>query len=411
MSADPILALHLRRVIPSASIAAKARADEMRASGREIIDFTVGEPDFPTPRHIVEAGIDALNSGATRYVSSAGILELRRAVVDKLKSDNNLAFKDSEVVIGCGAKHVIFNAFSASLNPGDEVIVPSPYWVSYPAMAAIHGGVPIVVDCPESEGFKLTAAALERAITRKTKWLVLNSPNNPTGAVYSAAELAALGAVLSRHPHVWVLSDEIYEHFTYRGVTHTSILEVAPELRRRTLIVNGVSKAYAMTGWRVGYGAGPEALVRAITMLITQSTTCTTAAAQHAAIAALSGPQGCVEEAVQMFGRRLTRMAELLNAVDGISCKKPEGAFYIFASVAGLLGRSTPQGKRLDCDADVADFLREEAGVVTIDGTSYGLSPYLRFSFATSSAAIDAGCMAVARAVSGLIAAEKRKEK
>jgi aspartate aminotransferase len=394
-----VVARRLAAVRPSASIAAKAGADALRAAGRTIIDFTLGEPDFPTPAHIVQAGIRALQEGHTRYTPSAGTAALRQAIVAKLQRENALAYADNEIVVGCGAKHILFNAFAASLNPGDEVIVPAPYWVSYPEMVAIHGGVPVIVDCPARAGFKLTPAALAGAITPRTRWIVLNSPNNPTGAVYSRAELAALGEVLAQHRHVWVMADEIYEHFTYGGATHSSLLNAAPSLQPRVLLVNGVSKAYAMTGWRIGYGAGPAELVAAITLLITQSTTCATAAAQAAAVEALGGPQASVREAAALFEQRCARMLARLRAIDGIECVAPQGAFYVFASVRGLIGRATPQGKVLRTDTDVADYLREAAGVVTIAGTSYGLSPFLRLSFATSRDAIDAGCDAMARSI------------
>lgn len=394
-----VVARRLAAVRPSASIAAKARADALRAAGRTIIDFTLGEPDFPTPAHIVQAGMRALQEGHTRYTSSAGTAALRQAIVAKLQRENALTYSETEVVVGCGAKHILFNAFAASLNPGDEVIVPAPYWVSYPEMVAIHGGVPVVLDCPARAGFKLTPAALARAITPRTRWVVLNSPNNPTGAVYTRAELAALGEVLAQHRDVWVMADEIYEHFTYGSATHTSLLNAAPSLKPRVLLVNGVSKAYAMTGWRIGYGAGPAELIAAITLLITQSTTCATAAAQAAAVEALSGPQASVREAAALFEERCARMLSRLQEVDGIECVAPQGAFYVFASVLGLIGRSTPQGKVLRTDTDVAEYLREAAGVVTIAGTSYGLSPFLRFSFATSVDAIEMGCDAMARSI------------
>jgi aspartate aminotransferase len=394
-----VVARRLAAVKPSASIAAKARADALRAAGRPIVDFTLGEPDFETPAHIVEAGVRALEGGQTRYTASAGTPALRRAIVAKLQRENGLAYADAEIVVGCGAKHILFNAFAASLNPGDEVVVPAPYWVSYPEMVAIHGGVPVVVDCPARAGFKLTPSALAQAITPRTRWVVLNSPNNPTGAVYTRSELAGLGEVLARHPHVWVMADEIYEHFTYGGATHASVLSAAPFLKPRALLVNGVSKAYAMTGWRIGYGAGPAELVAAITLLITQSTTCATAAAQAAAVEALGGPQGSVREAAALFEGRCARLLARLGAIDGVECVAPEGAFYVFASVRGLIGRSTPQGKALRTDTDVAEYFRETAGVVTIDGTSYGLSPFLRFSFATSVGEIDKGCDAIARSI------------
>jgi aspartate aminotransferase len=400
MSDTPrVVARRLASVKPSASIAAKARADALKATGRTIVDFTVGEPDFATPAHIVEAAVRALRDGQTRYTASAGTRPLRQAVAAKLQRENALTYSQAEVVVGCGAKHIIFNALAASLDPGDEVVVPAPYWVSYPEMVAIHGGVPVVVDCPGRQGFKLAPEALAAAITPRTRWVVLNSPNNPTGAVYTREELSALAAVLARHPHVWVLADEIYEHFVYRAAKHTSILNAAPFLKPRTLVVNGVSKAYAMTGWRIGYGAGPAELVQAITMLITQSTTCATAAAQAAAVEALEGPQASVREAAGTFEKRCAHMLARLNAIDGIECEAPGGAFYVFASVRGLIGRRAPGGKVLRTDIDVADYFREAAGVVTIDGTSYGLSPYLRFSFATSMEEIDRGCNAIASSV------------
>jgi len=389
-------------VKPSASIAAKARADAMRAAGREIIDFTTGEPDVPTPSHVVEAGMRALEEGHTRYTPSAGTMELRRAIIGKLQRENQLAYELSEVVVGSGAKPIIFNAFMATLNAGDEVIVPAPYWVSYPEMVLLHGGVPKVVECPAGAGFKIGAQTLARSITPRTKWVVLNSPNNPSGAVYSEGELRAIGEVLLRHPQVHVMCDELYEHFVYGTARHVSLLNTTPELRSRTLVVNGLSKTYAMTGWRIGYGAGPSHLIKAITLLITQSTTCATAAAQAAGVVALDGPQESVSSAAMMFQERRDHMVRRLNAIDGIHCNCPDGAFYLFASVSGLIGRRTPEGKQLRSDLDVVDFLREEAGVVIVDGSSYGLSPYIRFSFASAMSEIDRGCDAVAAALSQL---------
>ncbi|MDP1680542.1 MAG: aminotransferase class I/II-fold pyridoxal phosphate-dependent enzyme [Burkholderiales bacterium] len=397
-----IVASRLGQVKPSASIAAKAKADTLRAAGREIIDFTLGEPDFPTPAHIVKAGSNALLQGHTRYTASAGTLPLRNAIIKKLQRENELTYALPEIVAGSGAKHIIFNAFTASLNAGDEVIIPAPYWVSYPEMVLINGGVPKIVDCPATSGFKLTPFALEKAITPRTRWLVLNSPNNPTGAVYSEGELRALGEVLLKYPQVWVMTDEIYEHFVYGGARHVCILNTTPGLRQRTLVINGVSKAYAMTGWRIGYGAGPAELVKAITLLITQSTTCATSAAQVAAVEALNGPQECVAEAAKLFQSRRDRLANQLSSIDGIACDLPPGAFYVFASVASLIGRSTPDGTVLKTDLDVANYFIEQAGVVTIDGASYGLSPYLRVSFATATTEIDRGCAAISAAVAEL---------
>jgi len=395
-------ASRLDSVKPSPSMAAKGHVDELRAAGRCIVDFTIGEPDFPTPPHIVAAGVAALNSGQTRYTGSAGIPALRKAIAQKLASENGLAYSPEQIVVGTGAKHVIYNAFAATLNEGDEVIVPAPYWVSYPDMVALHGGRPVVVTSDERTGFKLVPDALERSITPRTRWLILNSPNNPTGAVYSADELKALGEVLLRHPHVWVMTDEIYEHFVYGGAKHLSLIALEPELARRALVVNGLSKAYAMTGWRIGYGAGPQALVKAVTLLLSQSTSCAAAMSQVAAVTALEGPQQCVADARSMFEKRRDRMVALLNRIRGIRCTAPDGAFYVFPSVAGLLGATTPESRRLSSDVEVATYFTDVAGVATIDGASYGLPSHLRLSFATAMDQIEAGCDALARTVEGL---------
>lgn len=397
-----ILARRLDSVKPSPSMAAKARVDGLRAAGRTIIDFTIGEPDFPTPEHIAQGGAQALISGQTRYTSAAGTPALRDAIVDKLARENALIFSTSEIVVGTGAKQIIFEALAATLNPGDEVIIAAPYWVSYPDMVLINGGTPVIASSDESNAFKLTPAVLEASITPRTRWVLLNTPNNPSGAVYSRDEMKALCEVLCRHPHVWILSDEIYEHFVFGNVEHVSPLNVAPSLGPRTLVVNGVSKAYAMTGWRIGYGAGPSELIKAITMLISQSTSCPSSVGQAGAVIALNGPQDCVRDAAARFSQRRDRMTSLLSEIPGLDCVIPEGAFYVFPSVAGLLGRTTPQKTVLASDIDVAAYLLEEAGVATIDGSSYGLSPYLRLSFATSMAQIEAGCLAIRNAVLAL---------
>lgn len=402
MTENTLLASRLDAVKPSPSMAAKMRVDALRAAGRRIVDFSIGEPDFPTPPHIVAAGIDALNSGQTRYTASAGIPVLRRAIAAKLARENGLQYSVDDIVVGCGAKHIIYNALAATLNEGDEVIVPAPFWVSYPDMVALQGGVPVIVPCPAAEGFKLTPQALERAITPRTRWLVLNSPNNPTGAVYSAAELSALGAVLERHPHVWLMTDEIYEHFVYGDAKHVSPIAVTPSLQSRALVVNGMSKAYAMTGWRLGYGAGPRGLIKAITLLLTQSTSCAVGMSQVAAAVALDGPQDCVAEGAALFAGRCKRMVALLDAIPGIRCPQPGGAFYVFPNVDGLIGKTTQAGKVLANDLDVTMFLLDEAGVATIDGSSYGMPGHLRMSFATSIEEIEAGCAAIAQAVARL---------
>lgn len=396
------LAQRLAVVKPSPSMAAKVKVESLRAEGRTIVDFSIGEPDFPTPPHIVQAGVNALMAGQTKYTGSAGIPTLRQAIADKLQRENGLEYEAEHIVVGCGAKHVIYNALAATVNDGDEVVIPAPYWVSYPDMVALHGGRPVVVQCGEASGFKLDAAALEQAITPRTRWVILNSPNNPTGAIYSRSELAALAAVLLRHPHVWVMTDEIYEHFTFGAARHVSIATVAPELQERTLLVNGMSKAYAMTGWRIGYGAGPLHLIKAITLLLTQSVSCAASMAQVAAVAALNGPQECVVRAGQEYELRRDRMLELLARVPGLRCPRPDGAFYIFVSIDGLLGARTASGKSLATDLDVQLYLLEEAGVATIDGSSYGMPSYLRLSFATSINQIDVGCAAIAKAVSSL---------
>lgn len=389
-------------VKPSPSMAAKQRVDALRAVGRRIIDFTIGEPDFPTPPHIVQAGIDALLAGNTRYTASAGTPALRAAIAAKVARENSLFYSAEEIVVGCGAKQIIYDAFAATLNLGDEVIVPAPYWVSYPDIVALHGGKAVILPSGPEHGFKLTPGALEAALTPRTRWLVLNTPNNPTGAVYSEAELRALCDVLAGHPDVWLLTDEIYEHFTYGDASHVSPVALVPGLRERALVVNGMSKAYAMTGWRIGYGAGPKALVKAITVLLTQSTSCAASANQAAAVLALEGPQQCVKEAVSMFQARRDRMVELLNGIRGIACSRPDGAFYTFPSVHGLIGAVKPDGQVLADDPGVLMYFLDHAGVAAIDGASYGMPGYLRMSFATSIEQIEAGCAALARAVDDL---------
>jgi aspartate aminotransferase len=396
-----LLSHTLSKVKPSPSIAAKARVDQLRAEGRAIIDFTLGEPDFSTPAHIVQAGVAAALAGETKYTGSAGTPALRSAIVAKLARENDLAFTVEQVIVGSGAKSLIFNAFAATLNAGDEVIIPAPYWVSYPDMVVLNGGTPVIADCDASSGFKLTPPVLEAAITPQTRWLVLNTPNNPSGAVYSRSELQALCDVLRRHPQVWVMTDEIYEHFVYGLARHVSPLNVAPDLAERALVINGVSKAYAMTGWRIGYAAGPAALVKAMALLASQTTTCASAISQAAAVAALEGPQACVQEARRTFQERRDAMVKGLNAIAGIHCAVPDGAFYVFPSVAGLAGRCAG-GQALRDDTDVARFLLDAAGVACVDGSSYGMPSFLRLSFATSLAQIAEGCKAISEAIATL---------
>lgn len=397
------LAERVVQLKPSASIVARQRVLELQAAGETIIDLTIGEPDLDTPAHIVEAAFAAVNAGDTHYTVPPGTPALRKAIIAKLKRDNGLDYAMNEVIVGVGAKQLIYEAFAASLDTGDEVIVPAPYWVSYPDIATIHGGTPVILDCPEADGFKLTANALEAAITPNTKWLVLNSPNNPSGAVYSREELEALAQVLRQAPHVWLMTDEIYEHLTYDGVTAISLVEAAPDLKDRTLIVNGVSKAYAMTGWRIGYAAGPSDIIAAIVKLVGQSTSCASSVSQAAAAAALSGDQACVAEATEIFRQRRDRMFEILDGTPGLAVRKPDGAFYFYPSVAGLIGKTTLQGKVLRSDLDVSLYLLEAAHVAVLDGGAYGMSPYLRMSFGGAMADIEAGCHAIRKACEELV--------
>jgi len=402
-AADTVfLAERARAIKPSPSMAAKTRVDQLRAQGRDIVDFTVGEPDLPTPAHIVQAGIDALNSGDIRYTASAGAKPLLEAVRAKFQRENGLEYGLDQLIVGVGAKQLIFTALAATVQAGDEVIIPAPYWVSYPDMVLVNDGTPVVLACPESDGFKLTPQALEAAITPRTKWVLLNTPSNPTGAMYDAAELRALGEVLARHPHVWLMTDEIYEHLAYGDVRHASPAAVVPALAERTLTINGVSKAYAMTGWRLGYAGGPKALVKAMATLISQSTSCVSAISQQAARVALTADQQCVTDAAAVFHQRRDRIVALLNAVPGIRCPLPQGAFYVYPSVEGLLGKRTPAGHTLQSDLDVVMYLLDEAGVAVLDGAAYGLSPYLRLSFATSMENIEEGCRRIHEACAAL---------
>jgi aspartate aminotransferase len=397
-----IVAERFQGIKPSPSMAAKARVEALRASGRTIVDFTLGEPDFATPAHIVSAGIEALRLGQTKYTSSMGTLDLRKSIAQKLKRENGLTYDLNQIVVGCGAKHVIFNAFSASLESGDEVIIPAPYWVSYPDMVSINGGLSVIVPCSEEQGFKLQPAQLEASITPRTKWLVLNTPNNPTGAVYSKDELLGLIEVLRRHPQVWLMTDEIYEHFIYGSAQHHAIVSLAPDLLSRSLVINGMSKAFAMTGWRIGYGAGPESLIKGINLLITQSTTCPSAMSQYAATQALNGSQECVREASKLFEQRRDVIVKLLNEIPGVKCPQPDGAFYVFPSVQGLIGKKNKDSEVMKNDIDIMNYLLETGGVAAIDGTSYGAPNHLRLSFATSTDLIIDGCTRIKNAALAL---------
>jgi aspartate aminotransferase len=386
------LSARVRRIKPSPSMMARMRAQQLKAQGRDIVDLTTGEPDFDTPGHIQAAATAAMSAGETRYAPVNGTLRLRTAIAAKLARENGVSYALDEITVGSGAKQVIFNALAATLNEGDEVIVPAPYWVSYPDMVLACDGKPVIVTCGENAGFKLTADALENAITPRTRWLILNTPSNPTGAFYTAAEMTALTDVLLRNRHVALMTDDIYEHIRFDGGEPVCPVAIAPALRERTLLVNGVSKTYAMTGFRIGYGAGPKPLLTAMNVIQSQTTSAAAAMSMAAAAAALEGDQSFVGKARAAYKARRDRAVELLNAIDGITCGTPDGAFYIYPSCAGLIGRRRPDGRILETDLDVALYFLEEAGVAVLDGTAYGLSPYLRLSIANSLDAIeDAG--------------------
>jgi aspartate aminotransferase len=402
MSSSSRIAARVRRIKPSPSTSAADRANELRRQGRSIVNLVVGEPDFDTPAHIREAAKAAIDKGQTRYTLMAGTVDLRQAIVAKLERENGLVYGMNEIIATNGAKSAIYSAFAITLEPGDEVIIPAPYWVSYPDMVLACDGVPVTVACPESDGFKLTPQQLEAAITPRTRWLLINSPSNPTGASYTAEEYRALGDVLVRHPHVMVMTDDIYEHIRFDGQRTAHLLKAAPELRDRTLVVNGVSKTYAMTGWRIGYVAGPRDMIQALDTLLSQSAGNCCSVSQAAAAAAMNGDQGFVAESVQVYRQRRDRTLANLNAIPGLSCTPPDGAFYLYVNCAGLIGRHRPDGRVLAEDGDVVMYLLESEGVAVVAGTAYGLSPYFRLSIATSLETLDEGCKRIERAVAAL---------
>ena len=393
----PFLADRLAAVKPSPTIAISTKAAEMRAAGKDVIALSAGEPDFDTPENIREAGKAAIDAGKTRYTAPDGIPELKAAIIEKFKRDNGLSYLPNQVIVSTGGKQVLFNALFATLNAGDEVIIPAPYWVSYPDMVLMCDGTPVVVECPESTGFKMTAEALEAAITPRTKWLIFNSPSNPTGAGYTRAELKALTDVLLRHPHVWIMSDDMYEHVAFPGFEFATPAQVEPGLYERTLTTNGVSKAYAMTGWRIGYAGGPAALVGAMKKVQSQSTSNASSVSQWAAVEALNGPQDYIAESSAVFLRRRDLVAALLNDIDGITCAVPEGAFYVYPSVAGLIGRFTPEGKRISTDEDFALALLDAVGVAVVHGEAFGLSPHFRVSYAAADEQLVEACVRIKR--------------
>lgn len=391
------LADALSRVKPSATIAVAQKARELKAKGRDVISLGAGEPDFDTPDNIKKAAIDAINRGETKYTAVAGIVELREAIAKKYKRENNLDYTAAQVIVGTGGKQILFNALMATLNPGDEVVIPAPYWVSYPEMVALCGGTPVFVNTTIEAKFKLQPEDLEKAITPKTKWFIFNSPSNPSGAAYTHAELKALTDVLIRHPHVWVLTDDMYEHLTFDDFKFATPAEVEPSLYDRTLTMNGVSKAYAMTGWRIGYAAGPLQLIKAMDMIQGQQTSGTNSIAQWAALEALNGPQDFIEKNKKVFQGRRDLVVSMLNQAPGLSCPTPEGAFYVYPSCAGLIGKTAPTGKVIATDEDFVTELLEAEGVAVVHGSAFGLGPNFRISYATSEAQLEEACRRIQR--------------
>ena len=402
VASTPFLSETLTRVKPSPTIAVTTKAAELKAAGKDVIGLGAGEPDFDTPQNIKDAAIAAIQAGKTKYTAVDGIPELKKAICAKFARENGLSYKPSQVSVGTGGKQTLYNALVATLNAGDEVIIPAPYWVSYPDMVLLAGGEPVVVTGPLQTGYKITAAMLEAAITPKTKWFIFNSPSNPTGAGYSRAELKSLTDVLLRHPHVWVMSDDMYEHLAYDGFEFCTPAEVEPALYDRTLTCNGVSKAYAMTGWRIGYAAGPEPLIAAMAKVQSQSTSNPCSISQWAAVEALNGPQDYIAMSRTAFQRRRDLVVAMLNAADGITCPTPEGAFYVYPSIAGCIGKVSAAGTFIADDAVFATALLEETGVAVVFGAAFGLSPNFRVSYATSEAALTEACARIQRFCAGL---------
>ena len=391
------LADSLSRVKPSPTIAVTTKARELKAAGQDVIGLGAGEPDFDTPENIKKAAIAAIERGETKYTAVDGIPELKQAVVDKFARENGIDYGVDEISVAAGGKHIIYNAMLATLNPGDEVVIPAPYWVSYPDIVLLAGGVPVFVEAGVEANFKMSAAQLDAAITDKTKWVIFNSPSNPTGAAYTEAEIKALTDVLLKHPHVWVLADDIYEHLTYGTFSFKSVAAVEPQLKSRTLTMNGVAKAYAMTGWRIGFAGGPKELIGGMRKLQSQSTSNPCSISQWASVEALNGPQDFIAERAAVFAERRDLVVGMLNEAPGIHCPTPEGAFYVYPSVEGCMGRSTKDGALLNSDAEFVTALLESEGVAAVQGEAFGLSPYFRVSYATSTEALEEACRRIQR--------------
>ncbi len=398
----PFIADRMSRIKPSATLAMTKIALEMKAAGRNVIDMSAGEPDFDTPENIREAAKRAIDGGKTRYTAVDGTPELKQAVIAKFKRENGLDYAPNQIIVSTGGKQVLFNALLATLNPGDEVVIPAPYWVSYPDIVLLAEGTPVAVPCSQNNGFKLRPEELEQAITPKTKWLILNSPSNPTGAAYSPAELRAVADVLLRHPHVWVLADDIYEHLVYDGFEFRTIAEIEPKLYSRTLTLNGVSKAYCMTGWRLGFAGGPVQLIKAMTTLQSQSTSNASSISQAASVEALNGPKDFIPKHNESFRQRRDLVVEMLNRAPGIHCPRPEGAFYVYPSCAGTIGKRTPKGKKIETDTDFVQYMLESEGLAMVQGVAFGLSPHFRISYATSTENLTEACTRLQRACAAL---------
>jgi aspartate aminotransferase len=392
-----LIAHALERIKPSPTMAITSKAREMKAAGFDVIGLGAGEPDFDTPDNVKQAAIAAIQRGETKYTAVDGIPELKRAIVAKFARENDLTYKPAEITVGSGGKQVLYNALLATLNPGDEVIVPSPYWVSYPDIVLLAGATPVIVETKVEEGFKLSPKALAAAITPRTKWFIFNSPSNPTGAAYTRDEIKALTDVLLKHENVWVLSDDIYEHLVYDGFAFSTPAQVEPKLKGRTLTMNGVSKAYSMTGWRIGYAGGPEPLIKAIATLQSQSTSNPCSISQWASVEALEGPQDFLKSWVASFQDRRDLVVSMLNQAKGISCPTPEGAFYVYPSCAGVVGRTSRDGKKIETDEDFATALLQEEGVAVVHGAAFGLSPFFRISYATGIEALEEACRRIQR--------------
>ena len=393
-----MLADRLSRIKPSPTVAVTAKANELKAAGHDVIGLGAGEPDFNTPEHIKQAAIKAMADNKTRYTAVDGIAELKQAICDKFKKDNNISCTPDMITVGTGGKQVLYNALMASINPGDEVIIPAPFWVSYPDMVLLAEGTPVIVECGQNKNFKITADALENAITDKTKWVILNSPSNPTGVGYTKTDLEALAEVLRKYPHVNVMTDDMYEYLVYDDFKFTTMVEIAPDLQDRTLTCNGVSKAYCMTGWRIGYATGPKPLIKGIAKIQSQSTTNPNTIAQYAALAALNGPVDFLADNNAAFVRRRNFVVSRLNSIDGLQCSMPDGAFYVYPSCAGVIGKKTPDGTLIETDSDYVTYLLEAAGVACVQGTAFGLSPYFRISYATSDTLLDDALNRIERA-------------